>query len=96
MSLHTFVRFEPQAGKDDRLREELRGVVEATRSEAGCLGIHLFESVRPPVVFFIHSEWVDEGAFDAHKDFPHMRNFLAVVPELVTHRVHAVRTECIS
>ena len=93
MSLHTFVRFEPQTGKEERLRNELRTVVEASGKEPGCVSIHLFESVRAPLVFFIGSEWLDEAAFDAHATFPHMRHFLSVVPELVTHPVHAARTQ---
>jgi quinol monooxygenase YgiN len=52
MPLRTFVRFEPQLGKEQRLREELQTVGQASRSEAGYLSIHLFESLPPPVVFF--------------------------------------------
>ena len=66
MPLHTFVRFEPAPGKENLLREELRLVLEPTRAEPGCIGIQLYEAVREPLVFYIHSEWVDEAAFDAH------------------------------
>lgn len=92
MSLHIFIPFEPLARKEQRLREELQTVVRASRSEPGCIGIYLFEAVRIPVTFFIHSEWADEAAFDAHCDFPHMRRFLALVPELVAGLVVANRT----
>jgi quinol monooxygenase YgiN len=96
MSLHTFVRFEPAPGKDQQLRDELLGVLEPTRAEPGCLRIHLFESIRPPFVFYIHSEWRDEAAFDAHVQFPHMIRFLPIVRELVTHPVHGIRTQQIA
>jgi len=96
MSLHSFIRFEPQAGKEERLREELRKVVDASRSETGCVSVHLFESVRPAVVFFIYSEWEDEATFEAHAALPHTRHFLLLVPELITHPVQAVRTYLVS
>jgi quinol monooxygenase YgiN len=62
-----------------------------TRAEAGCVGIHLYESLRGREGFVIHSQWVDEGAFDAHAELPHMRRFLGLVGKLVTHAVRAVR-----
>jgi quinol monooxygenase YgiN len=93
MPLHVFVRFEPIPGKECGLRDELHRVVKATRAEAGCLRIHLFQSIREPLTFCIHSEWVDEAAFDAHSKFPHMQHFLAIVPGLISHPIKAIRTE---
>ncbi|HYL84105.1 MAG TPA: putative quinol monooxygenase [Candidatus Angelobacter sp.] len=96
MSLHAFVRFEPIPGKERQLREELLSLMEPTRAEPGCLWIHLYESARNPLIFCIHSEWVDEAAFDAHRNFPHMTRFLGLVRELVADPVHAVRTQQIA
>ncbi len=61
MPLHTFVHFEPVPGKEDLLREELRLLLAPTRAEPGCIRIHLYEALGGPLVFYIHSEWVDEG-----------------------------------
>lgn len=93
MALHTFVRFEPILGKEQQLRDELVRLLEPTRAESGCIRIHLFEGLHEPVIYCIHSEWVDEAAFNAHRDFPHMVRFLGLVRELVTHPVKAVRTK---
>jgi quinol monooxygenase YgiN len=92
MALYTFVRFDPVPGKEQQLRDELLRVLEPTRAEPGCLRIHLFESTRGPLTFFIHSEWVDEAAFDAHATLPHMTRFLAVVRDLMSNPLHGVRT----
>ena len=92
MPLHTFVRFEPMPGKQDLLRGELRILLEPTRAEPGCIRIHLYEAVRAPLVFYIHSEWVDETAFEAHAKLPHMTRFLGLVGGLVTHPVKGIRT----
>jgi quinol monooxygenase YgiN len=95
MSLHFLVRFEPKPGKGAKFREELLRVIEAARTEAGCLAIHAFETSREPQVFAIHSEWVDEAAFDDHAGFPHTVRFLEAAAELLTHPVHGLRTRAI-
>jgi len=59
-----------------KFREELLRIVEPTRAEVGCLTINAFESLREPVVFAIHSEWVDEATFDLHAQSPHTVRFL--------------------
>src|SRR5205085_15059 len=61
LPVHTFVRFEPQPGKGQQLREELQLLLEPTRGEPGCIRIHLYEAFGDPLVFYIHSEWVDEA-----------------------------------
>jgi len=66
LSLHVFVRFEPVPGKRQQLQDELILVLEPTRAEPGCIRIHLYEATRDPFAIFIHSEWIDEAAFDAH------------------------------
>ena len=66
MPLDIFVRFEPKPGKQGRLADELMLVPEPTRAEPGCVRIHLYESTREPLAYFIHSEWIDEEAFEEH------------------------------
>lgn len=96
MALHVFVRFEPIAGKRQQLHDELILILEPTRAEPDCIRIHLYESTRDPLAFFIHSEWVDEAAFDTHAELPHMKRFLGLVGELITHPLQAVRTKQIA
>ena len=93
MPLYVFVRFEPKPGKELQLRDELMRVVEPSRAEPGCLRIHLYESTRGPLTWFIHSEWIDEPAFDTHVKLPHTVRFAAQVEKLVTHPLRAVRTK---
>lgn len=92
MAIFIFARFEPRPGETRRLRDELTLILEPTRAEAGCVRIHLFESMCHPLHYYIHSEWIDEGAFEAHAELPHMRRFLGLADELLTHPVQAVRT----
>jgi len=96
MPLYIFVRFEPKPGKELQLRDELMRVVEPTRAEPGCARIRLYESTRGPQTFFIHSEWIDEPAFDAHAGLPHTVRFIGLIDGLITHSLQAVRTKQIA
>ena len=91
MAFHFIVRFEAKPGKEGEFREALRQVLEPTRAEAGCRAIRAFESVNGPLVFSIHSEWVDEAAFDKHARLPHTLRFLQTADECLTHPVQGLR-----
>ena len=92
MSFHFIVRFEPRAGKEAAFREELEKVAGPSRAEEGCIAFHAFASLREPVTFAVHSEWVDEAAFEVHAQLPHTVRFLAAAKELLTHPVAGLRT----
>ncbi len=95
MSFHFIVRLAPHHGKEAAFREELLLVSEPTRAEAGCLDMKIFESVREPREFAIHSEWVDEAAFDLHTQLPHTLKFLDAAKELLRHPVEGLRGRAI-
>jgi quinol monooxygenase YgiN len=96
LSVHFIVRLEPHPGREPEFREELMRVIEPTRSEDGCLGIHAFEAIREPLVFAIHSEWVDEGAFERHAQLPHTVRFVEAAKELLTHPIEGLRSRQIA
>ena len=79
--LFIFARFHAREGCEDRLAETVREVIIPSRQEAGCLGIHGFRSIRDPRLFYIHSRWVDEAAFDRHADLPHTVEFIKRVEQ---------------
>ena len=91
MSFHFIVRFEPRPGKAAEFREELLRVNAPSRAEVGCLAIRVYESLREPFLFAIHSEWVDEAAFDSHAQLPHTVRFLEAAERLLTHPVVGLR-----
>jgi len=92
MPLHFFVRLEPLPGKAADFRDALLQVVEPTRAETGCLSIHVFESLREPPVFSIHSVWADEAAFELHARLPHTVRFLEAAEKLLPHPVQGLRS----
>ena len=92
MPLDVFIRFEPKPGKQGQLLQELMRVVPPSRAEPGCLRINLYESTRGPLTYFIHSEWVDEQAFEIHAELPHTTHFLGQLSDLMANKFEAART----
>jgi quinol monooxygenase YgiN len=93
MELVTFARFHAREGREAAVEAAVREVTSITRElEPGCLAIAPYRSVRDPRLFFIHSRWVDESAFDLHATLPHTMRFLARVQELIDHALDVNRT----
>ena len=90
MSFHFIIRFGPGLTEAGAFREELLRVVEPSRQEPGCVRIEVFESVRQPPIFAIHSEWTDESAFELHASLPHTTRFLAAAERLLRHPVEGL------
>ena len=95
MPLHFIVRFQPRPGCEKEFREELLRVRAESRSEAGCIAIHVFESQRKPFEFAIHSEWGDDDAFELHVALPHTVRFLKAAERLLTHELKGLRSRLI-
>jgi quinol monooxygenase YgiN len=83
LPFHFIVSFDPQPKDTPVFREELFRVIEPSRQEPGCIRMDVFESVCQPSVFSIHSEWIDEAAFDLHGTLPHTLRFLSAVEKLI-------------
>jgi quinol monooxygenase YgiN len=96
LSIHFIVRFEPQPGREAAFREELMRVVEPSRAEPGCLAIRVFESLREPAIFAIHSEWVDEAAFERHARLSHTVGFVQAAKGLLTDPIQGLRSKQIA
>jgi quinol monooxygenase YgiN len=93
MELFGFIRFHAIAGSEEALAEAFNDVIVSSRQEPGCLRIHAFRSTRDPRLFYIHSHWRDEAAFDLHGTLPHTRHFLERVQPLIDHPLEFTRTQ---
>ena len=93
MELCIFARFHARPGNEAAVAAALREVISPTREEPGCLAIHAFRATRDPRLFYIHSRWADEAAFDRHADLPHTVNFLERVQALIDHPLDVNRAE---
>ncbi|HUB13003.1 MAG TPA: putative quinol monooxygenase [Acetobacteraceae bacterium] len=92
-NLFIFARFHARDGQTEAVAAALRAVIPPTRAELGCLGIDAFRSTRDPQLFFIHSRWSDEAAFETHATLPHTVRFIAIVQTLIDHPLDVTRTQ---
>ena len=87
--VHALVR----PGREGAVADALRDVVAPSQEEPGCLSIHAFRSIRDPRLFYVHSRWKDEAAFEHHAGLPHTTRFLDRVAPLIDHPLDITRAE---
>jgi quinol monooxygenase YgiN len=91
MELFIFARFHARPGQETGVETALRKVIAPTRQEPGCVSIHVFRSIRDSRLFYIHSRWIDEAAFDNHVDQRHTVQFVEEVQRLIDHELDTTR-----
>jgi quinol monooxygenase YgiN len=90
-----FVRLHAREGEESAVEQALRDVLAPSREEQGCLSFHLFRSMRDRRLFYIHSRWRDQAAFQMHAELPHTVLFLERVDALLDQPRDVARTELI-
>lgn len=95
MELVIFARFHAREGRQAALAATLREQVGPVRAEPGCLEIAAYGSTRDPRLFWIHSRWIDEAAFEVHADLPRTLGFLERVQALIDHPLDVTRAHAI-
>jgi quinol monooxygenase YgiN len=93
--LFIFARFHAREGQQEAVAGALQTVIAPTRQEPGCLAINAFRSVRDPRLFYIHSRWVDEAAFETHATLRHTITFIDRVQVLIDHPLDITRTRAL-
>jgi quinol monooxygenase YgiN len=92
MEIFIFARFHAKPGNEAAVEQALRDVAGPSREEPGCLALDDFRSIRDPALFFVHSRWKDEAAFEEHARLPHTVRFLELVEPLIDHPLDVART----
>ena len=92
MELDTIVRFYAKEGAEEGVANAMRDCCEPVRAEPGCVFIDYYRSTRDPRLFFIHSRWRDEAAFELHAELPHTVRFLETIEPLLDHELKVERT----
>jgi quinol monooxygenase YgiN len=90
-----FARFHAREGKEEEVASAIRDVSVPTIAEPGCLAYGAYRSTRDPRLFFVHSRWVNDAAFDLHGEAPHTVRFLERVQTLIDHDLNVNRTRSI-
>jgi quinol monooxygenase YgiN len=92
MELTTFARFHAREGREAAVMAEILAGVVPSSHEAGCLAIAAYRSIRDPRLFYIHSRWRDEAAFELHATLPHTVRLIERVGPLIDHPLDVART----
>lgn len=90
--LFIFARFHAQDGQEGVLKKAIQEEISLARNDHGCLAINAYASNRDPRLFFIHSRWIDEAAFDAHAETHHTVHFVELAETIIDHPFDANRT----
>ncbi len=93
MELFIFARFHAREGRAEAVAAALRETVAATQEEPGCLAIDAFRSTRDPALFYIHSRFVNEAAFEEHAALPRVERFVEHMQTLIDHPFEATRAQ---
>ena len=91
MELFIFGRFHAREGEQAAVAAALREVLAPSRAETGCIAIDAFASTRDPLLFYVHSRWIDEAAFDLHATLPHTQRFMQRMTPLIDHPFEVTR-----
>ncbi len=96
MELFIFARFHAREGEEAAVAAAIAEVLGPTRREPGCRMIDAYRSLRDPQLFYVHSRWDDEAAFELHAGLPHTVAFLARVEPLIDHALDITRARSFS
>jgi quinol monooxygenase YgiN len=92
LELVIFARFHAKEGLHEKVAATIHEVLTPTRQESGCLSMDVFCATKDPRLFYIHSHWKDEAAFDHHAQLPHTIRFVKRVQTLIDHPLDVTRT----
>jgi quinol monooxygenase YgiN len=92
MDLFIFARFHVRDGCGVEASVILLDQARRVREEPGCKAIDIFASVRDPRLFFLHSRWIDEAAFDRHAALPGTLQFVTRMEGLIDHPFDVTRS----
>jgi len=92
VELYIFARFHAREGMENRVAAAMGEMLPPVRAEPGCISIQVFRSARDGRLFYLHSRWVDEAAFERHATLPHTQRFIETVGPLIDHPLDVVRT----
>ncbi|MGD0810668.1 MAG: putative quinol monooxygenase [Acidimicrobiales bacterium] len=82
--LTVIARYKAQTGMGDLVATTLAKHVAATRTEPGCLQFVAYRSQKDPDQFVLYEQYVDDAAFEAHRQTPHFHSYVEgiIVPLL--------------
>lgn len=72
-----------RSGKEAEVKSTLRGLVEPTRQEPGCIHYQLLQNLNKLAEFTLLEEWESQTALDGHTAAAHTKAAEALVERLI-------------
>ena len=72
MSLTILAKITAMSGKEDFVRDALRGLIAPTLAETGCITYDLHEDNDTPGVFVFYETWETRELWQDHMKAPHL------------------------
>jgi len=69
-------------GMEEKVKQELLGLVGPTRSEKGCIKYDLHQSADKKSLFMFYENWASKEDLDEHARAPHMKAHMQKAREL--------------
>ena len=71
--LTVIAKLKAKSGYEEQLYELLRGLVEPTRAEEGCINYDMHRSVEEPGTFMFYENWESRPLWERHMGSPHVQ-----------------------
>jgi len=94
--LYIFARFHAREGMEEVMARAMDDMLPPVRAETDCISINVFRSIHDQRLFYLHSRWLNEKAFEFHATLPHTRRFIETVEPLIDHPLDITRTKPLS
>lgn len=90
-SLLTIVaRIKAKPGMEDRMRQDLLGLLATTRAESGCITFDLLKDINEPTVFVLYENWKNRATLDAHFEQPYVKQVLQAYEETLAKQIEVL------
>ncbi|NJO41307.1 MAG: antibiotic biosynthesis monooxygenase [Cyanobacteria bacterium RU_5_0] len=93
-SLLTIVaRIKAKPGMEERMRQDLLGLLAPTRAESSCITFDLLIDTNDPTVFVLYENWKDQAALDAHFQQPYVKQVFKAYEETLAEPIAVMSLE---
>jgi len=90
-----FARFHAIEGQEQALLTELKAAVARVGAQPGSTFVEAYSSVRDPRLYWVHSRWIDEEAFDDYAALPATQAFVERTQRLIDHPFDVTRARAL-
>ncbi|TVO74249.1 putative quinol monooxygenase [Sedimenticola selenatireducens] len=66
-----------KADQIDRVKAELKKLIDVTRAEEGCINYDLHQDNENPAHFLFYENWASHELWEAHMNSQHLKNYMA-------------------